>query len=383
MTGTAAEAAGEFKSMYSRDVVLIPTVRPRLRQDLPRRVYATREDKLAAITDAVRFCHRTGRPVLVGVQTVEQSEELNLRFLQQGIPSRLLNAVTGYDEAEIVRQAGSFGAVTVATNMAGRGTDIILEPDLDRRILGRYLAVIRDCLDQGSPGVTVNCCTEEEADILAGALAQSGNLSFTRQRRGNREQLVVTSARLPDLSKGERLQTDAGGPLEFGLGLYIISSEFNESPRVALQLKGRSGRQGQFGSNRFLLSGEDRLLAYRGSRPPGRASHRKTDAAGRVYFEGNPVEQFLRRRQNAVEREAAVQRSVILDYSAVADAHTEAYYLARRKAMTADTLGESCPESRFGSFVALARGRGGPDGRAVFPRHGRLRLQPPFRQNGG
>ena len=355
MTGTATAAIAEFKSMYSRDVVSIPTVRPALRQDLPSRVYENREDKLAAVADLVRICGWTGRPVLVGVQTVEQSEELHQRLLREGIGSRLLNAVTGHDEADIVREAGSFGAVTVATNMAGRGTDIILEPDLDRRVLDRYLALIQDCLDRGS-SVVVICYTGGEAGILAGALKQSGTFSFTRRRQGQREELVITPAGSPGLPKGERPLIDSCDALEFGLGLCVIGSEFNESPRVALQLKGRSGRQGQFGSTRFLLSWEDRLLVQRGSRPPFRAANRKTDAAGRVYFEGPSVERFLLRRQEAVEREAAVQRSVILDYAAVNDAHTEAFYAARHRSMAGDVSCVTGEESWFESCAALAGG---------------------------
>ena len=353
MTGTANAAIDEFKSMYSRNVVSVPTVRPALRQDLPSRVYENREDKLAAIADLVRICSWTGRPVLVGVQTVEQSEELHQRLLREGIGSRLLNAVTGHDEADIVREAGSFGAVTVATNMAGRGTDIILEPDLDRRILDRYLALIQDRLDRGS-AVVVTCYTEGEADILAEALKQSETFRFIRRRPGKQEELVITPAGSPGLPQGERLFIDSGDALEFGLGLCVIGSEFNESPRVALQLKGRSGRQGQFGSTRFLLSWEDRLLVHRGSRPPVRAERRKADAAGRVYVEGPSVEKFLLRRQEAVEREAAVQRSVILDYAAVSDAHAEAYYAARHRSMSEDMSFETSGQSCFEYCAALA-----------------------------
>ena len=355
MTGTANAAIDEFKSMYSRNVVSVPTVRPALRQDLPSRVYENREDKLAAVADLVRICSWTGRPVLVGVQTVEQSEELHQRLLREGINSRLLNAVTGHDEADIIREAGSFGGVTVATNMAGRGTDIILEPDLDRRVLDRYLALIQDRLDRGS-SVVVTCYTEGEADILAGALKKSETFRFTRRRPGKREELVITPAGSPGLPKGERPFIDSCDALEFGLGLCVIGSEFNESPRVALQLKGRSGRQGQFGSTRFLLSWEDRLLVHRGSRPPVWTERRKTDAAGRVYFEGPTVEKFLLRRQEAVEREAAVQRSVILDYAAVSDAHAEAYYAARHRSM-AGGISFATPEaSCFEYCAALAEG---------------------------
>ena len=338
MTGTAITAAEEFRRKYGIAVARIPAGRPLRRRDLPCRVYATGAEQLAAIADAVRFCQQVGRPVLVGVQTVEQSAQVSRRLTELGLAHKLLNAVTGHDEAAIVRQAGAVGAVTVATNMAGRGTDIILEPDLDRRITANYLALIRRRLDQGNTPVTVRCGTAEEAGLLTGALLEDGELSFTRRRRDNWQELTITRA--PGLKIAPTPAPD--GPLEFGLGLYVISAEFNESPRVALQLQGRSGRQGQFGSTRFLLSWDDRFLAYRGRRPPGLAAGRKTDAAGRVYFAGQAVERYLRRLQGEAEIEAAVQRSIIQDYAAVSDAHTEGYYRARRQAMTADNLSEYC-----------------------------------------
>ena len=338
MTGTAVAAAEEFRRKYGIAVARIPAGRPLRRRDLPCRVYATGAEQLDAIADAVRFCQQVGRPVLVGVQTVEQSAQVSRRLTELGLAHKLLNAVTGHDEAAIVRRAGALGAVTVATNMAGRGTDIILEPDLDRRITDNYLALIRQRLDQGNAPVTVLCGTAEEAALLTGALLEDGELGFTRRRRDNWQELTITRA--PGLKVAPTPAPD--GPLEFGLGLYVISAEFNESPRVALQLQGRSGRQGQFGSTRFLLSWDDRFLAYRGRRPPGLAACRKTDAAGRVYFAGQAVERYLRRLQAEAEIEAAVQRSIIQDYAAVSDAHTDGYYRARRPAMTADNLFEYC-----------------------------------------
>ena len=338
MTGTAVAAAEEFRRKYGIAVARIPAGRPLRRRDLPCRVYATGAEQLDAIADAVRFCQQVGRPVLVGVQTVEQSAQVSRRLIELSLAHKLLNAVTGHDEAAIVRQAGALGAVTVATNMAGRGTDIILEPDLDRRITANYLALIRQRLDQGNTPVTVLCGTAEEAELLTEALLEDGELGFTR-RRGNGEELTITRA--PGL-KTAPPSPAPDGPLEFGLGLYVISAEFNESPRVALQLQGRSGRQGQFGSTRFLLSWADRFLAYRGRRPPGLAAGRKTDAAGRVYFAGKAVERYLRRLQAEAEIEAAVQRSIIQDYAAVSDAHTDSYYRARWQAMTADNLSEDC-----------------------------------------
>ncbi len=339
MTGTAVAAAAEFRRQYGLEVVAISARRPLLRRDLPGRVYATGAERLAAVADAARFCRQTGRPVLVGVQTVEQSAQVSRRLGELGVEHRLLNAVTGPDEAEILRQAGALGAVTVATNMAGRGADIILEPDLNRCIINNFRSLLRRRLERGNSPVFVTCYTAAEADLLAGALAEDGELSFTRRRRDRREELTITSALQASPSTAPATPSE---PLEFGLGLYVISAEFNESPRVVRQLQGRSGRQGQFGATRFMLSWDDRLLAYRGRRPVGLAACRRTDAAGRVYFEGKPVERCLRRVQEIAEAEASAQRSVSQDYAAVFDAHADAYYRARCRAMAAGHLFDYC-----------------------------------------
>ena len=352
ITGTAVTAAEEFRRKYSLDVVAIPTAHPLLRQDLPGRVYLSSADKLAAIADAVKFWQRVGRPVLVGVQTVEQSAQVSEFLSAIGIDHQLLNAVTGHDEAEIVRQAGAFGAVTVATNMAGRGTDITLESDLDRRILDNYVTLIRGRVEQDSAPVVVQCYTVAEADLLVEALAASKGLSVTRRRVGQWEEVTIADIAHQEPQESMRSPVTGAESIEFGLGLYVISAEFNESPRVTLQLKGRSGRQGRFGSTRFFLSWDDRRLAYQGSRRAGLASYRKTGrktsdktgrktaAAGRVYYAGSGVEQCLRRLQDEAEREEAVQRSIIQDYAAVSDAHTGAYYRARQQIMTAGDLFE-------------------------------------------
>ncbi len=335
ITGTATAAAEEFRRKYSLDVVIIPTARPLLRQDLPSRIYASGKDKLAGVADEVKFWQQVGRPVLVGVQTVEQSARVSERLSELSIGHRLLNAVTGHDEAEVVRQAGAFGAVTVATNMAGRGTDIILQGDLDQRILDNYIALVRRRLQQENAPVTVRCYTVGEADLLVRGLTAINGLAITRRRFRKREEVTVAPSAPPE---SEHLRSVPTGSIEFGLGLYVINADFNESLRVILQLKGRSGRQGRFGSTRFFLSWDDGRLAYQGNRMAGLAGCRQTDAAGRVCFEGSGVERYLRRLQEEGEKEGAAQRSVTQDYAAVADARTEAYYRGRQAVMFADDL---------------------------------------------
>ena len=338
LTGTATAAVEEFRRKYSLDVVRITAARPSRRQDLPSRVYGNEGDKVAAIVEEVAAAHWVGRPVLVAVQSVEQSARLSERLRQAGLDHRLLNAKTGHSEAEIVRRAGAFGAVTVATNMAGRGTDILLEPDLEQRILEGTINLIEQRLGAAGSPVTIRCYTPEEGGQLAAALANRAGLSVTRRRLRRGAEITVAGLADRHIPGHSTPPSTPAMPLEFGLGLYVISAEFTESPRVSLQLQGRSGRQGNFGATRLLLSWDDRGLAYRTDRGPGLPGCRRTDAGGRVYYEGPAVEKLLRRRQEAAETEGALHRSIIQDYAAVGDAYTETYYRARREIMDAPSL---------------------------------------------
>ena len=341
MTGTARSVVDEFRQKYALDVTVIPTTRPLLRRDFPGRVYATQSEKLAAIAEEVTFCQRVGRPVLVGTWTVEQSEEMSRLLTDHGVIHRLLNAVTSHEEAQIVKEAGAFGAVTVATNMAGRGTDIILDPDLNRRIAVEYLDLVHQLLAGNHSQVALRCYTKEEADLLWAEASGSECYSVTRNMRGEWEELVVRSKVTP---KG-CLQADAPGCcLDFGLGLYVIGTEFNESPRIDLQLRGRSGRQGEFGWARRFLSLEDRPLAWQVEAEFGSSCAGKTDPSGRVYFEGKEADQRLDRLQKRLDREGEVQRGLVQDYAGVTDSLTNAYYRTRRQMMESSDMMPACVE---------------------------------------
>ena len=321
LTGTAAAATDEFRRLYGLKVAVVAETRPTLRRDLPTRIYAESADQLSAVVDEVRHCHRWGRPVLVAARTVAQSEVISQRLIDAGIRHRLLNAATNPEEADIVRQAGQPGAVTVATNMAGRGTDVVLPGGLDQRLLNRFVAMLEQTIaaDPDRAAVEVRANTSAEADLLARSVEANPLLSV---RRAGGERLTIRS------SAAKRAPSPAVA-LEFGLGFHLVSAEFNDSPRVALQLQGRSGRQGAFGSTRSLLVRSDRWLA---GLEYGVAT---ADPAGRICWEGPELERQLRRRREEAQQEDASARAYLLEYVAVLDHHADAYYTIREETLVA------------------------------------------------
>ena len=217
MTGTADTEASEFESIYNLEVIILPTHRPMVREDFDDVVFRTHEEKLMAIIDEVTECYQQGQPVLVGTISIEKSEELAHRLRKQKIPHTVLNAKYHEKEAEIIAQAGRKKSVTIATNMAGRGTDIQLGGNPDMRI---------------SQEIATDASAEE----------------YEKQEAAIRAECAA--------EKAEVIQ--AGG-------LHILSSERHEARRIDNQLRGRSGRQGDPGSSRFYLSLQDDLMRIFGS----------------------------------------------------------------------------------------------------------------------
>lgn len=238
MTGTAKTEEEEFRFIYGLDVVEIPTNKIIQRIDKPDKVYIKRSAKLNSIVETVKTCHSNGQPVLIGTVSVEKSEELSKLLKQVGIPHNVLNAKYHEKEAEIIAQAGKFGAVTIATNMAGRGTDIILGGNPE------FLA-LEELRKEG--------CSEE---VLSEVLAYSeDNLEIVELR----DRFVKIKNRINlELEDEIKRVKEAGG-------LYIVGSERHESRRIDNQLRGRAGRQGDVGVSEFMLSLEDDLMRIFGS----------------------------------------------------------------------------------------------------------------------
>ena len=239
MTGTALSEENEFREIYSLDVVEVPTNKPMIRIDHPDAVYKTRNGKENAIIRQIKECHAKGQPVLVGTVSIEKSEALSKKLSGAGIPHTVLNAKYHDKEADIVAQAGKFGAVTISTNMAGRGTDILLGGNAE------YLA---------------------KAKMRAEGYEESIIQSSTGSSLDVAEEIVEARKHFRELFKKyqDEIKPEAEKVCAAG-GLFVIGTERHESRRIDNQLRGRSGRQGDPGESRFFLSFEDDLMRLFGS----------------------------------------------------------------------------------------------------------------------
>ncbi|MBR5448036.1 MAG: SEC-C domain-containing protein, partial [Clostridia bacterium] len=239
MTGTALSEEEEFRGIYNLDVVEVPTNKPMIRRDHPDAVFKTANGKDIAIIRQIKECHEKGQPVLVGTVSIEKSEALSAKLKRVGIPHTVLNAKYHDKEADIVAQAGRLGAVTISTNMAGRGTDILLGGNAE------YLAKSQ----MRKEGY------EESVIALATGYSESVD-EETRAARAHYRELYH--------SFSEKIKPEAEKVCEAG-GLFVIGTERHESRRIDNQLRGRSGRQGDPGESRFFLSFEDDLMRLFGT----------------------------------------------------------------------------------------------------------------------
>ena len=314
MTGTALTEQEEFEAIYKLDVVEIPTNRPIARIDHPDVVYKTEAGKFRAIIQQVKECHAKGQPVLVGTISIEKSEILSKLLKREGIPHNVLNAKYHELEAQIVAQAGKFGAVTIATNMAGRGTDIMLGGNAE------YLA--KDALRK--QGV------EDALLVEADSYAETGNPEILEVRQRYSELLKQYKSEIADEAEKVR---QAGG-------LFIIGTERHESRRIDNQLRGRSGRQGDPGESRFYLSMQDDLM--------------RLFAAGRVMGmmdtlgldEDTPIDAKIlsgavENAQRTVESRNFQTRKHVLEYDDVMNVQREVIYAQRQKVLDGEDLKES------------------------------------------
>ena len=332
MTGTAMTEEEEFGTIYELDIVEIPTNKPVQRVDHHDVVYKTEAGKLRAVVNQIAECHEKGQPVLVGTVSIEKSEQLSDMLKKRGIKHNVLNAKNHEKEAEIVAQAGKMGAVTVATNMAGRGTDIMLGGNAE------YLAKA----DLRKAGMS------DELIAEATGYADTDNQEILDARK----QYADAEAKYK-----ESIKTEADKVREVG-GLFILGTERHESRRIDNQLRGRAGRQGDPGESRFYLSLEDDIMRLFGSeRVMGMMEKLGVD-------EDTPIEQkmltnAIENAQKQVESRNFQTRKNVLQYDDVMNTQREVIYKERRKVLDGEDLQESIQNMLHNTVENAIRGHMG------------------------
>ena len=306
MTGTALTEEEEFSTIYKLDIVEIPTNRPVIRIDNEDAVYKTENGKYRAVIRQIKECHEKGQPVLVGTVSIEKNELLGKLLTREGIKHNLLNAKNHEKEAEIVAQAGKFGAVTVATNMAGRGTDIMLGGNAE------YLAKT----DLRKAGMTDELIAEatgyaetEDEEIL------SARKLFAEKLRQHKEEIAGEADRV----------RQAGG-------LFIIGTERHDSRRIDNQLRGRAGRQGDPGETRFYISLEDDLMRLFGGERV-QAAMERMNIDEDMPIESKMLTRSIQQAQTTVESRNFQARKSVLEYDDVMNKQREIIYDQRKQVL--------------------------------------------------
>ncbi len=350
MTGTASTEADEFSEIYGLNIVSIPTNKPRARKDLPDSVYKTVNGKYNAVIEQVAECHAKGQPVLVGTVSVEKSEALSKLLKKKGIEHNVLNAKQHEREAEIVAQAGKQGAVTIATNMAGRGTDIMLggnvtymakaalKKELSKELTAN-LAELKDAYEHEKARAKASG-TELPTPPEAGIDAKLEMLMTECDGHAETEDAEVLHARkrfeelceefTPEVKREAEIVRNVGG-------LFIIGTERHESRRIDNQLRGRAGRQGDPGASRFFLSLEDDLMRIFG----GDRVQSLMDSLGLdeyVPIENKLITNTIESAQKKLEASNFAIRKQVLQYDDVMNQQREIIYKQRQMVLDGEDI---------------------------------------------
>ncbi len=311
MTGTAKTEADEFNEIYGLSIVTVPTNKPCQRKDQPDSVYKSVKGKYDAVVEQVVECHEKGQPVLVGTVSVEKSEILSKLLSRRGVKHNVLNAKNHEKEAEIVAQAGKKGAVTIATNMAGRGTDIMLGGNAE------YMAKVQLRKEDFS----------EELIAEADGHAETEN-----------EEILAVRARFSELLAEHKAQiAQEAEEVKAAGGLYIIGTERHESRRIDNQLRGRSGRQGDPGASRFFLSLEDDLMRLFG----GERVQNLMDTLGLeedMPIENKMISNTIESAQKKLEAQNFGIRKNVLQFDDVMNKQREIIYGQRRQVLNGEDI---------------------------------------------
>ncbi|MBR6718559.1 MAG: preprotein translocase subunit SecA [Oscillospiraceae bacterium] len=311
MTGTAMTEEDEFREIYKLDVISIPTNRPVIRIDQPDLIYRTEKAKYAAIIEQIIACHEKGQPVLVGTVSIDKSEKLSDMLKRRGIKHEVLNAKYHAKEAEIVAQAGKLGAVTIATNMAGRGTDIMLGGNAE--FLAKAEMRKREIPEEIITEAVGYADTEDEEILAAREVYRSLYDKFNAE------------------VKEKAVDVKAAG------GLYILGTERHESRRIDNQLRGRSGRQGDEGESRFFLSVEDDLMRiFAGDRLENMMARLNVDED--MPIESKMMSKVIESCQKKVEGMHFATRKNVLNYDDVMNTQREIIYGQRSQVLDGQDL---------------------------------------------
>ncbi|MFR8127053.1 MAG: preprotein translocase subunit SecA [Acutalibacter sp.] len=323
MTGTAMTEQEEFSEIYRLDVVEIPTNRPMIREDCPDVVYKTEQAKYKAVIDDIVEHHQKGQPVLVGTITIEKSELLSKLLKARGVKHQVLNAKFHEKEAQIVAQAGRKGAVTIATNMAGRGTDILLGGNAEfmAKAEMRKMGYEEEMLAEAS----AYSHTEDEAILEARKI-------FSQLNKKYKEEIA------PEAEEVRKLG-----------GLYIIGTERHESRRIDNQLRGRAGRQGDPGKSRFYISLEDDLMRlFGGERLQGLMDKLKIDDD--TPIEAGMVSNSIESAQRKVESRNFAIRKNVLQYDEVMNSQRQIIYSQRDQVLNGENMKEQIQKMVYGAI---------------------------------
>ena len=314
MTGTAMTEAAEFEEIYNLDVVEIPTNKPMIRKDENDVIYKNETAKYRAVVESIKESHKKGQPVLVGTVSIEKSEKLSKLLKQEGIKHEVLNAKYHEKEAEIIAQAGKFGAVTIATNMAGRGTDIMLGGNSE------FLAKEEMRRQKISPELIEEANTYYETDD---------------------QDILNARKKFKELTEkfDEEIKDEKEKVIEAG-GLKIIGTERHESRRIDNQLRGRSGRQGDIGESRFYIGLDDDLMKIFGGDMITKV-YNTLGADENMPIESKMISNAVENAQKKVESRNFTIRKNVLKYDDVMNAQREIIYKQRREVLDGENIHDS------------------------------------------
>ena len=314
MTGTAMTEAAEFEEIYNLDVVEIPTNKPMIRKDENDVIYKNETAKYRAVVESIKESHKKGQPVLVGTVSIEKSEKLSKLLKQEGIKHEVLNAKYHEKEAEIIAQAGKFGAVTIATNMAGRGTDIMLGGNSE------FLAKEEMRRQKISPELIEEANTYYETDD---------------------QDILNARKKFKELTEkfDEEIKDEKEKVIEAG-GLKIIGTERHESRRIDNQLRGRSGRQGDIGESRFYIGLDDDLMKIFGGDMITKV-YNTLGADENMPIESKMISNAVENAQKKVESRNFTIRKNVLKYDDVMNAQREIIYKQRREVLDGENIHNS------------------------------------------